>query len=46
MERSGGPEPLAPVADLADLGSVERCAAELLARGEPIDTLGLNAGLQ
>ncbi len=42
----GGPEATAPVADLADLKSVERCAAELLAKGEPIDVLVLNAGLQ
>jgi protochlorophyllide reductase len=40
------PEAAAPVADLADLDSVERCAAELLAKGEPIDVLVLNAGLQ
>jgi len=36
----------APVCDLADLASVERCAAELLMRGSPIDALVLNAGLQ
>ena len=36
----------APVCDLADLASVARCAAELLARGTPIDSLMLNAGLQ
>ena len=36
----------APVCDLADLASVARCAAELLARGTPIDSLVLNAGLQ
>ena len=36
----------APVCDLADLTSVERCATELLRRGTPIDTLVLNAGLQ
>jgi len=36
----------APVCDLADLASVEHCAAELLRRGTPIDTLVLNAGLQ
>ena len=35
-----------PVCDLADLASVEHCAAELLSRGTPIDTLVLNAGLQ
>jgi len=45
-EAGSGPGALAPVCDLADLASVERCAAELLRRGEPIDTLGLNAGLQ
>lgn len=42
----GLPAAAAPVCDLADLGSVERCAAELLRRGEPIDSLVLNAGLQ
>jgi len=36
----------APVCDLADLGSVEHCAADLLGRGKPIDALVLNAGLQ
>jgi protochlorophyllide reductase len=36
----------APVCDLADLASVARCAAELLERGTPIDSLVLNAGLQ
>ncbi|MFO8237335.1 MAG: SDR family NAD(P)-dependent oxidoreductase [Prochlorococcaceae cyanobacterium] len=41
-----GPEPQTPVADLADLESVNRCSEELLRRGEPIDTLVLNAGLQ
>ncbi|MFS6828318.1 SDR family NAD(P)-dependent oxidoreductase [Cyanobium sp. ATX-6F1] len=35
-----------PVCDLADLSSLERCAESLLAAGEPIDTLVLNAGLQ
>ncbi|MFO7629189.1 MAG: SDR family NAD(P)-dependent oxidoreductase [Prochlorococcaceae cyanobacterium] len=35
-----------PICDLADLGSIERCAESLLAEGEPIDTLVLNAGLQ
>jgi protochlorophyllide reductase len=35
-----------PVCDLADLDSVECCAAALLANAEPIDTLVLNAGLQ
>ena len=35
-----------PVCDLADLSSVESCAQSLLAEGEPIDSLVLNAGLQ
>ena len=35
-----------PLCDLADLESVERCSASLLAAGEPIDSLVLNAGLQ
>jgi protochlorophyllide reductase len=35
-----------PIADLADLASVERCADDLLAAAEPIDSLVLNAGLQ
>ena len=35
-----------PSCDLADLSSVGRCAEALLAKGEPIDTLVLNAGLQ
>ena len=35
-----------PICDLADLSSIERCAESLLAKGEPIDTLVLNAGLQ
>jgi protochlorophyllide reductase len=35
-----------PICDLADLESVEACAAELLRQGQPIDTLVLNAGLQ
>lgn len=44
-ERLGGRiEP--PICDLADLSSIDRCAAALLANGEPIDTLVLNAGLQ
>jgi protochlorophyllide reductase len=34
------------IGDLADLASVEASAAALLAAGEPIDTLVLNAGLQ
>jgi protochlorophyllide reductase len=46
-EQAGaGPEPQAPVCDLADLESVNRCAEALLAHGEPIDSLVLNAGLQ
>lgn len=35
-----------PICDLADLSSIQRCAASLVAQGEPIDTLVLNAGLQ
>jgi protochlorophyllide reductase len=35
-----------PICDLADLASVEGCAADLLTTGEPIDSLVLNAGLQ
>ncbi len=35
-----------PIGDLSDLTSIERCAAELLTAGEPIDSLVLNAGLQ
>jgi len=35
-----------PIADLADLVSLERCADELLAAAEPINSLVLNAGLQ
>jgi protochlorophyllide reductase len=42
----GGPDLLAPLCDLGDLESVERCATELTRRGEPIDSLVLNAGLQ
>jgi protochlorophyllide reductase len=38
--------PAAEVCDLGDLDSVRDCAASLLARGNPIDTLVLNAGLQ
>lgn len=34
------------IGDLADLASVEACAAHLLEAGDPIDTLVLNAGLQ
>ena len=35
-----------PICDLGDLASIERCAADLLTAGEPIDSLVLNAGLQ
>ncbi len=35
-----------PICDLGDLASVERCADDLLAAAEPIDSLVLNAGLQ
>lgn len=35
-----------PIGNLADLASVEHCAEGLLAAGEPIDILVLNAGLQ
>ena len=35
-----------PICDLADLNSVASCAKELLIKGNPIDTLVLNAGLQ
>jgi len=45
-EGGSGPTPDVPVCDLADLASVERCATDLLRRGEPLDTLVLNAGLQ
>ncbi len=45
-EAGCGPPAVAPLCDLADLASVERCATELLIRGEPIDGLVLNAGLQ
>ncbi|MEA5410880.1 NADPH-protochlorophyllide oxidoreductase, partial [Synechococcus sp. BA-120 BA3] len=47
LERAGtGLPPVAEVCDLADLESVRSCAAALLARGTPIETLVLNAGLQ
>ena len=36
----------APICDLSDLASVERCAEDLLTAAEPIDSLVLNAGLQ
>ncbi|MEX1322891.1 MAG: SDR family NAD(P)-dependent oxidoreductase, partial [Synechococcaceae cyanobacterium] len=45
-EAGGTAEPQTLVCDLADLESVNRCSEELLRRGEPIDTLVLNAGLQ
>ncbi len=45
-EAGSGLSAVAPVCDLADLASVESCAAELLRQGEPIDSLVLNAGLQ
>jgi protochlorophyllide reductase len=35
-----------PVCDLADLSSIKGCTQSLLAEGEPIDSLVLNAGLQ
>ncbi len=35
-----------PICDLGDLASVKRCADDLLAAAEPIDSLVLNAGLQ
>lgn len=41
-----GPAVQTPFCDLADLGSVTACCEALLAGGEPIDTLVLNAGLQ
>ncbi|TVS03549.1 MAG: SDR family NAD(P)-dependent oxidoreductase [Cyanobium sp. PLM2.Bin73] len=43
---SSAVEPQTLVADLADLESVNHCCEQLLARGEAIDTLVLNAGLQ
>jgi len=47
LPRAGASPTLhAPVCDLADLASVARCAAELLERATPIDSLVLNAGLQ
>jgi len=50
-DRPPGDQPLGgrlatPICDLADLASIERCAAELLTAGVPIDSLVLNAGLQ
>ncbi|AFY30268.1 SDR family NAD(P)-dependent oxidoreductase [Cyanobium gracile] len=47
LERAGaGTPPATAVCDLADLESVRACGAALRARGTPIDTLVLNAGLQ
>ena len=40
-----GPQPRAVALDLADLASVRGCAAELLAHGQCIDVLILNAGV-
>ncbi|MCS5705795.1 SDR family NAD(P)-dependent oxidoreductase [Synechococcus sp. FGCU-3] len=41
-----GAQVASPICDLADLTSVERCAAQLVEAAQPIDTLVLNAGLQ
>jgi protochlorophyllide reductase len=46
MDQPLGGRLATPICDLADLASVEGCAAELLKAGEPIDSLVLNAGLQ
>ena len=46
MDQPLGGRLATPICDLADLASVERCAADLLTTGEPIDSLVLNAGLQ
>jgi protochlorophyllide reductase len=47
LEKAGaGTPPATEVCDLADLESVRACGAALRARGTPIDTLVLNAGLQ
>ena len=47
LEGAGtGTPPTTAVCDLGDLESVRACATALLARGSPIDTLVLNAGLQ
>lgn len=46
MDRHLGGRLATPICDLGDLASIERCAAELLTAGEPIDSLVLNAGLQ
>jgi protochlorophyllide reductase len=42
----GGTAPAVAVCDLGDLESVRACGQALLAQGQPIDTLVLNAGLQ
>ncbi len=42
----GGTAPAVAVCDLGDLESVRSCGQALLAQGQPIDTLVLNAGLQ
>jgi protochlorophyllide reductase len=42
----GGTAPAVAVCDLGDLDSVRACGQTLLAQGQPIDTLVLNAGLQ
>ncbi|WP_216901613.1 SDR family NAD(P)-dependent oxidoreductase [Synechococcus sp. CCY 9618] len=47
ISRAGaGSPPATVVGDLGDLESVRAAAAELMATGNPIDTLVLNAGLQ
>ncbi len=46
MDQPQGSRLATPICDLADLASVERCADDLLAAAEPIDSLVLNAGLQ
>jgi protochlorophyllide reductase len=46
MDQPLGGRLATPICDLGDLASVERCAADLLTTGEPIDSLVLNAGLQ
>ena len=47
LEQAGsGMPPTAEACDLGDLESVRACTTALLARGTPIDTLVLNAGLQ
>jgi len=46
LQRRFGRAVRTPVCDLADLDSVAACSAQLLAEGEALDTLVLNAGLQ